>query len=187
MELVNYVDLVTMKLYAGVDAESLNDGLLQDAISSASREVENRTDRVFSKAETASEREFVCYGSGLLIVDDIADRDGVLIDGEPLSDSHKLFPLNGIVSGQPGHPYEWIKSTQFCEGRTYKVTAIWGWPAVPPTVVEVVKMIAAETYIAKDSPLGVAGDATFGVLRVRERQHIEKKLRQYGKNPVKIV
>lgn len=189
--MAEYVSLETMKLYIGdtvdITLDSRYDTLIQDAIDSACEEIDNRTDRTFSQDDTVSTREFDCEGAGLLVVDDISTTEGLLLNGEPLSSTYKLFPRNGIVAGKTGHPYTYIKSCRFFEGCTYEVTARWGWAEVPAPIVEVAKMLAAETFFAKDTPLGVKGFNEFGAIRVRERAHIEKKLAQYTRNPLGFV
>lgn len=183
-----YVDLATMKLVLGdtlnVSLDNTYDGLIQDAIDSATEEITARTDRVFIQDDDVSEREFDCEGDGLLLVDDISTTEGLLLNGQPLSSQYKLLPRNGVVSGVAGHPYTRIKSCAFFEGQTYTVTARWGWASIPAPIVEAAKMLAAETFIAKDTPLGVQGFNEFGAVRVRERAHIEKKLRLYARNPI---
>lgn len=184
----NYVDLDTMKLILGntadVTLDERYDPLIQEAIASACREIEHRTGRVFYKTDAPSTREFTCEASGLLVVDDIATRDGLLLNDKPLSPHVALLPRNGVVAGQAGWPYTRMKSAWFGEGRTYYVTATWGWDEVPAPIVEVAKMIATETFKAKDTPLGVGGFNEFGAVRVRERVHIEAKLRLYARDAV---
>lgn len=189
MTLIDYVDLPTMKAYVRQDStDAVNESLLQDAITSASREVDQRCDRYFGLAASSSEREFDCIANGLLMVDDISTTTGLLFDGVAYdSDSYKLFPRNGIVGGVPGYPYDYVESCSFLKGCTYTVTAVWGWAEVPSPIVEATKMLAAETYIAKNSPTGVVGTSLYGEVRVRERIQIERKLKLYSKYPLGMV
>lgn len=183
-----YVDLTTMKVILGdhlnVTLDHSYDVLIQDAIDSATEEITARTDRVFFQDDEVSERVFDCEADGLLLVDDISTTEGLLLNDNPLTTHYRLLPRNGVVSGKPGHPYTRIKSKAFYEGHSYKVTARWGWPEVPAPIVEAAKMIATETFLAKDTPLGVKGFNEFGAIRVRERAHIEKKLRLYARDPI---
>lgn len=190
MVLIDYVDLTTMRAYVNMDQyeqATINDSLLEDSITSASREVDERCDRYFGQDATVSARTFDCDGDGFLFVDDISTTTGLLLDGVALTTSHKLLPRNGVVAGSAGHPYTRIKSCSFTCGSSYEVTARWGWAAVPQVVVEATKMLAAETYYAKDVPLGIKGDVQFGVVRIRERIQIEKKLKLFARHPVDLA
>src|SRR5688500_6270009 len=161
-----------MKTYLGIDAVTTYDALVSEAITSASREVERRCGRVFKKDAAVSVREFDSESNGMLFVDDIASSTGVLIDGVALTSDDTLFPRNGIVAGQTGHPYTRIKSDGFVEGEKYLITATWGWPDIPGTIVSVVRALAAETYMARVAPLGVQQDPTWGPIRLREQVQI---------------
>lgn len=189
MALIDYVTLPTMKVYVGQDTESsIAEDLLEEAITSASREVDRRCDRDFGLDVSTSTREFTCYGNGLLIVDDIAETTGLEIEGQPFdSDVYTLLPLNGRVPGIENHPYTHVKSCGFIKGCKYEVTARWGWLTVPQPIVEVTKMLAAETYIAKNSANGIVGYGDYGMIRARERAQIPQKLRLYSKHGVKFV
>ncbi len=175
MELTEYTNLETMRLYLTVQTKEY-DSLVTDAISSASREVDRRCNRYFGKSTEPSTRVFAVEGNGLLMVDDIADPGSIEI---PTVLQYQALPFNGVVDGVPGHPITRIKSTHFCEGDHVEVTAIWGWPAVPEVVREATKMLAAETFMQRDAPLGVKGMDEFGMIRLRERQHIISKLNLY--------
>jgi len=192
VDLTEYVDLETMKSYVGdvLDGVTvpMDDTLLQSAIDSASREVDRRAKRYFGKFEDATEREFTCYGDGLLLVDDFYTTDGLLIDGVALdTDTQKLIPRNGVKDGIPGWPYEQIKSCEFIKGEEYTITAKWGWEDVPATVIELTKMIASETYFIRETPLGVKGENQFGAIRVREKYHVEKKMELYKRDKLRMV
>lgn len=192
MELLDYVDLPLMKKYVGDDLDGvvveMDDTLLQESIHSAAREVDRRAKRTFGKDTVASEREFTCRGNGILVVDDFWTTTDLLIDGVPYaSTEHKLFPRNGTKSGLPGFPYESIKHCRFYKGQDVVITAKWGWADVPPTVVELTKMIAAENYVLRGAPLGVKGENQFGAIRVREKYHVEQKLKLYTRDKLRLV
>ena len=181
MALQEYTDLQTMRTYLGLKATE-NDGLLQEAIASASREVDKRCNRYFGRDSEPSARTFDVDGNGIVFVDDIADPDSIEIPG---LGSCTALPRNGVVDGIPGHPITRIKSPWLCEGETVTITAIWGWPEVPDVIVEATKMLAAETFSQKDTPLGVKGMDEFGTVRVRDRYSIMTKLAPYDKYRVR--
>jgi hypothetical protein len=60
-----------------------------------------------------------------------------------------------------------------------QVTAQWGWAAVPDSVKQATKILAAEIFRLKDAPLGVAGFNDFGPVRVREVPQVSMLLKRY--------
>jgi hypothetical protein len=185
--IIDYVTVPVMKTYIGIDANTKYDALLGEAISSASRDIDNRTGRTFGKDDAPTTRTFVA-GKCILFVDDIADASSITVtdsNGNELTDL-RMLPLNGVVNGQPGWPTTRMKSSSFCKGEEYTVEAIYGWDEVPTVVEEACKILAAETFLTKDVPHGVKGIDEFGVVRIRESAQIEKKLRPVTIHPVSI-
>jgi len=178
MALQEYTDLATMRTYLGLNAATQFDSLLQDAITSGSREVDKRCNRYFGREAAVSSRTFDVEASGILFVDDIAEPEPIEVSGLT---GFLALPRNGVVDGITGHPITRLKSPYFCEGDSVTVTAVWGWPDVPEVVREACKMIAAETFMQKDTPLGIKSMDEFGSVRLRERQHIRDKLSLYTK------
>lgn len=73
-------------------------------------------------------------------------------------------------------PYNTITRTdgQFFPFRTWltraeriRVTATWGWPAVPENVSEATAIVAAQLWALRSQPWGVAGSPETGVVRVQ--------------------
>jgi len=187
MALIDYTDLPTMKIYIGVDANSKYDNLLEEAITAASRDIDNRTGRYFGKDDAPTVRTYIA-GNGIMFVDDIASADSITItdsNGNELDpDKYRSFPLNGVVNGQPGWPVTRIKSRSFCKGQEYTVEATYGWDSIPDVVEETAKILAAETFLTKDTPHGVKGIDEFGVVRIRESRQIMMKLAPLVKEAV---
>lgn len=181
MVLVNYTDAPTMRTYLNIQDTVTNyDELLNEAIESASREVDKRTRRYFGKDEEASERTFDVTGCGYLMIDD-ALPGTVELDGYT---GFKALPRDGIVDGVPGNPITRLKHWAFMECDEVVVTATWGWPVIPAVVREATKMLAAETFMSKDAPLGYKGSETIGVVIMRERGPVLKKLEFYARKDV---
>lgn len=189
MALIDYTNLATMKRYLSLDSDTTYDTLLQDSITSASREVDRRTNRYFGEELVASLRTFDVTGRCVLFVHDIANNEDLVItnadSGAAITD-FVLLPRDGIVDGVTGHPFTSIRSDNFSVGDVIEITAKWGWPEIPDVVIEATKMIAAETFMQKDTPLGIKGMDEFGSVRLRERQHIKDKLNLYTRYRVVI-
>jgi hypothetical protein len=179
--LINYTNAATMRTYLGIQPTVTQfDELLNEAIESASREVDKRTRRYFGNEVEASTRTFDVDGYGLLAIDD-AISGTIELDGYT---GFKELPRNGIVDGAPGHPITRLEHWAFWDGCEVEVTARWGWEDVPAVVREATKMLAAETFMSKDTPLGYKGSDQIGVVIMRERTPILKKLEFYTRRDV---
>lgn len=183
----DYVSVPEMKTYINLDSNTKFDALLQEAITASSRDIDDRTHRTFGKDDAPTSRTYTA-GKCILFVDDIADADSIVItdsNGNEV-ETFKTFPENGVVNGQPGWPVTRIKSNSFCKGAEYTVLAIYGWENVPPVVKEACKLLAAETFLSKDTAHGVKGLDEFGVVRIRETKQVLQKLSGVAKDPVII-
>lgn len=179
------------------------DSLLDHASASATREINRQCNRQFNKATEASVRVFEPTARTWSYVDDFhttaglvvktdADGDGVFETTIPASD-YELRPLNGIVDGDTGWPYNKIVllADRFpaCTRRAgvLQVTAQWGWEAVPEPVRSAFLIMVAETFQLKDAPFGVAGSDQFGnVFRVRDNRMAAAKLSRYTHNKLMV-
>ncbi|MFF0183552.1 hypothetical protein [Streptomyces sp. NPDC005244] len=201
----SYATLPQLKAYMRGSIEddvTMYDTVLTDALASVSREIETHCDRQFNTADSVSARSYgsenvftITDSSGALhwlAVDDFCDTAGlaVLAGGTAwtLSD-YRLYPRNGIVSGQPGWPYWEIQAAgalRFDGLSDVTVTAKWGWTAVPAPVKQACLILAAETFQLKDAPFGVAGMDQFGVIRVRDNRMAASKLAPYVRDPILV-
>lgn len=171
----DYTDLTTLKLHLGIQ-DSARDDLLSAAITAASRAIDRRTGRRFWRDESASARVLdpyertVCDPRGtVLLTDDIADASAMVVevgsgsswtpitDYETLPDSAEDVPVTGLLfhGGVWGTPRTRVR-----------ITAPWGWPAVPTDIELAARLQAGRYYRRKDSPEGVAGSAEWGLVRV---------------------
>ncbi|RZQ59833.1 head-tail connector protein [Amycolatopsis suaedae] len=196
-----YITLASLKNYLGI-TDDVDNGRLEDALASATQEIEDHTGRQFNDAGVASARIYERWGCDLVYVDDFHTTDGLIVatdendDGTfetvwPASD-YQLEPLNGIHAGRPGWPYNVIRTVNdhdFPRGRraTIRVTARWGWSAVPKPVQQACRILAAETRKLADAPFGVAGYGEFGPMRVRDNPLLVKKLAPYVREPAMVA
>ncbi|MEV4474667.1 phage head-tail connector protein [Nonomuraea sp. NPDC049504] len=183
-----YIELTTLKTALGITDDE-RDALLAQAIAAAEEHIHNRTGRMtFSRDNEPSARLFRVRGrtvrgeewSEALVVDDIATTDGLVVevgDGltfetvEPLG--YETMPENATAKGWPitalERRYSWWSLF-----RAVRVTAFWGWPAIPAGVKQATLLQASRLYRRKDSPEGVAGNAEWGLVRV---PHLDPDLR----------
>jgi hypothetical protein len=170
-----YITLTELKDIRQItDADS--DAMLQKRITRASRAIDDRTGRRFYADGVASARTFrvadrlVCDDDGaVLLVDDIASTLGLVVelgDGtswSPYTD-YDAEPENAIARGRAITGLRRIAGGW--NARRARVTADWGWPAVPDGIAEATLLLANRRFMRRDSPEGVAGWAQDGPVRV---------------------
>lgn len=172
------------------DTNTYVDADLEDALTSASRQVDRYCGRTFGRIEVAdaSARTFEVTQSGIQ-TDDFWTSDGLIVNGTAWTDLETratLQPFNGVLDGLEGWPYLRIAisgmwSSAFISGAwtgTCVVTAAWGWEAVPADVKSATLMLAAEELKLKDTPFGVAGFGDYAI-RVRSNPKVAERLAPY--------
>jgi len=198
----NYATLVELKAYLGIP-DTDEDDQLTDALDSASRGIEQFTNRQFNDAVTATARVYYPEHGCRVEVDDFHTTTGLVVDTDEGDDGtyetewastdYQLQPLNGIVDGVTGWPYREIIAV---EGRRFptcshrapvQVTARWGWAAVPAPVKQATLIVAAETFKLSTAPFGVAGFDGFGAVRVRDNPMAARRLAPYVRHVVLLA
>jgi hypothetical protein len=204
-----YATLAELKDYLKIPVDKTSlDEALGDALASATAEIERHTNRQFNKTTSATARVFEPTSWRGADVDDFWTVSGLVVETDSggvgtfdttwTSADYELLPFNGIVNGQPGWPFNELRSVgglffpkygkqPFRRKAVLRVTAQWGWDAVPAPVHQSCLIMAAETFRIKDAPFGVAGSDQFGtVLRVRDNKMACTKLHRYVRNPVLV-
>ncbi|MFH8405571.1 head-tail connector protein [Streptomyces sp. NPDC018019] len=190
-----YASLADLKSYMSIEQDMYDDVLIQ-ALDSASREIELHCNRQFNKDVTASSREFDADNRRWVHVDDFWTPTGLVVETGPgfsvtwATTDYRLRPLNGVVDGQPGWPFSKLVPSGMGRYRFdrygVRVTAKWGWVAVPAPVKQACLIMAAETFQIKDAPFGVAGMDQYGAIRVRDNRMAQTKLRRYCRDPIPV-
>lgn len=162
-------------------SDSIDDSLLEMAIESASRLVDAYCARSFYNAGTAS-RYFVADNDFLTNIDDAVTITEVATDTSAdgtydivwQADDYQLEPLNGRVDGLVW-PYNAIRAIgdytfPYWGGEALvKVTATWGFSAVPTAIKQATIIQASRIFKRLDSPLGVLSSPDLGFIRVGSR------------------
>jgi hypothetical protein len=120
----------------------------------------------------------------LLLVDDISSTTGLIVevgDGTTWTAVTDYFeePENAVARG---HAITALRRNYgyWCTTSRVRVTALWGWPAVPANVREATWLLANRRFMRRDSPEGVAGWSDQGPIRVsRFDSDIEDLLQPY--------
>lgn len=156
------------------------DALLQGALTAASRGIDNSTGRRFWLDATATARvinprgKVVCDTEGEhLIVDDIGATTGLVVEvgrgssWTAVTSEVEAEPTDALDQGEPVTSLLRLYSRwQFATGQRVRVTAKWGWPAIPDVVAQAALIQAGRLFKRKDSPEGILGNAEWGVVRL---------------------
>jgi hypothetical protein len=161
-------------------SDNLDDSLLEMAIESASRAIDQYTNRIFYNAGTAvryyaPNTDFNVDTDDFISLSEMQTMSGSdqVFDTTWASTDYQLEPLNGFADGI-AQPYNHIRAvgryTYLTLGgeATIKVTGVWGWNAVPIQVTQATVIQASRIYKRLDSPLGIIS-GELGSMRVGSR------------------
>jgi hypothetical protein len=182
-----YATLVQAKAFMGNMTKTADDTLLEQCVEAASRLIDAACNRYFYQDGTTSVRYFDPVDSQVCHVDDISTTTSLAIAVD-LGDSgsftslsatdYQLLPLNSLSAGQ-AWPFTELRAVGSYLWPRYgrrrgrvKVTARWGWAAVPEQIYQASLMLTHELYQLREAPFGVAGFGEFGVVRVRDNPKV---------------
>lgn len=176
-----YANLATLKAMLDLEVgDNTRDDLLNKALAAASRGIDRVTGRRFYLDDEVSVRVFnpadrvVCEtGGARLLLDDLGAAPTMVETGSGSSwtavTDYEVGPDNALVRGLP-ITFLLRTSGSWGGGATrVRVTAQWGWPAVPEEIEQATLIQASRLFKRKDSPEGVTGSAEWGVVRVSRR------------------
>jgi len=171
-----YITLDLLKSALSIQ-DDIDDDFLELAINSASRQIDQMTERqFFSATETrifAPRDNLVCEIDDLTSLTTLktsSNADGVF-DVTWESKDFQLEPLNNLAGGLPT-PFtqiravdEYLFPTDMGEA-TAQVTGTFGFTPVPDQIQQATLILAARLAERRFSPLGVAGFGDLGAVRV---------------------
>jgi hypothetical protein len=158
------------------DEDSTDDLVLEMAISSASRIIDNATNRQFGLSDSTISMVYtpeydptlcryyvnifdVMTASGLVVNFD-SDDDG---DYETAVTTYRLLPFNNAAKSKPWTQIVFDTGTVVpTELGSCEVVAKYGWSAVPTTIKKATLIQAARIVKRRDAPFGVAGSPEMG-------------------------
>jgi hypothetical protein len=173
--ITDYVSVDDLKAQLRI-TDTADDALLALVITSASRAVDQFTNRRFGLVPAAIARVFTSYGEDVLKIDDTmtttglvvktdTDADGTYATTLVLGTDFDMYPANAAAEGMPwtGIQLRASSAAFFPSVRAgIQVTASWGWTAIP-SVVEIATLIqASRFFVRRDSAYGVAGSPDLG-------------------------
>lgn len=156
----DYIEADDLAAFLGIGDDD-DDVELQDAVSAASRAVDDCTRRQFGLVAAPEARKYQAWytdGEWVLDIDDLMTTTGLLLNGEAVVDPD-LRLLNAPAKGKPwtrlvlpSRPTEVI----------HTVTARWGWTTPPAVVAPATKLQASRFFARRHAPFGVAGSPDAG-------------------------
>lgn len=171
--MTDYATLIELKTQLRLTSSS-DDTELAAKLTAASRRVDRDTGRRFYQDAGTSARIYAPCHAELLIVDDISTMTGLVVElGRGAtwttvdSSGYDLLPLNAFADSRAVEVIRRVGGVWPLWGTTQvRVTARWGWPAVPDEIKAATLLLAARLVRRKDSPEGVQGFSDFGPIRV---------------------
>ena len=184
--------------------DSVDDVRIELACSAATQMIQQYCQRQFTTDDSASARVFTPESWDLVFTEDFYTTTSLVIQSDPGLDGtwsqtwttadYQLEPLNQETYGEawPYHTIRAINSLWFPQdyGRvTVKVTAKWGWAAVPSAVKQAAILQAITIFKSADAPFGATPFADTGILRLRSALHptAAALVQNYRKDPVGIL
>ena len=190
-----YCTLSELKDSLQID-DSVDNASLEAAIMSASRMIDDYTQRFFYKDGTVGSpvtRYYTPEDAISLNIDDIVTVSSIATDNdllftyttvwatsdfvvEPINNPRKGWPYNRLVAVGA---YVW----PFQIPQSVKITGAWGWTAVPQEIQLAAKIQASRLFIRRQSPFGIAGTPELGTVRLSSRldPDVEALIRPFKK------
>lgn len=160
--------------------DNVDDAMLEARIEEASRVIDDYCDRRFYTDAAASDRIFVAPSSNYVLTDDIATTTGLVIKVDSGGNGtytttlgtsdYQVEPINAVSKGMSITRIVGTRSGMFPTTKApapVKITAVWGWPAIPYPVKSACILLAGRLTKRGDSLLGVAGFGDLGAISVR--------------------
>lgn len=176
--------------------DSTDNASLEAAIMSASRMIDNYTQRFFYKDGTVAApvtRYYTPQDAYDLNIDDIVSVTSVATDNdleflyttvwatsdfvvEPINNPRKGWPFTRMIAVGA---YVW----PFNIPQSVKIVGVWGWSSVPQEIQLAAKIQASRLFIRRQSPFGIAGTPELGTVRLSSRldPDVETLLRPFRK------
>ena len=168
-----YATLAEAKARLGIPlADTADDAVLEAIVEAASRSIDRYTGRRFYQSASQA-RYFTAANAVSVLTDDFVTVTAVATDLNldrtwsnviTLSDLEPT-PLNAQVYGEP---YTSLRLKPLAaqslelERDAVKVTAVWGWPAIPDAVNEATLLLTSRLFRRKDAPFGITGGGEVG-------------------------
>lgn len=194
-----YAAVSDLRNYLGDANSKLDSTDLTRVLTVASREVDQYTGRKFDLDSSVSARMFDGDNDGRILIDDVGSTSGLVVENSldavtyytvPAA-AYELGPLNTNLTSPDAWAFWFIDESPAVDAGGYgswawerriRVTAKWGWSAIPAQVVQATIIRAGSLFRRKDAPFGVAGFDGYGAVRVRLDPDVQALLAPYRRN-----
>jgi len=173
-----YVTALALKDTLSLTGETFADADISAAIAAASRGIDELCNRRFyADADALQVRYYRAIDRDLVRIDDLVmltslatdpGGDGTFEETWTLNTDFTIEPLNAAADGRPfellvRHPAgNYLFPTKY--PRSVKLTGKFGWPAVPPAIVEATTILASKLLRrAREAPFGIVSLGMDGV------------------------
>lgn len=173
-----YVSLAEAKEWLKINPDDAQDDpIIERAVETASRSIDRFCKRRFYLDATATARTFEATTLDTLYVTDIGSTSGLIVATDDAANGQfsTIWDASDYQT-EPSYiaekPIVTIRALSggfpIYSNHRYgvKVTAKWGWPAVPVEVEQATVILTSRLVKRKDAPTGVEGFGEFGVVRI---------------------
>jgi hypothetical protein len=177
---VAYLSLYDFAAYVGSEIV-VDEPFLARCLAAAEDAINDHCQRAFDPPTATSITRTYVPIEDVVVTHDFVDTTNLVIanDGTATALSAvQLEPANNVSWSGLARPYCQIRLKDRCWARdggraTVSVTSTrWGWPAIPPEVIEATAILAKDLAHVRANRFGTAGFGEFGVIRVRDNPHI---------------
>jgi hypothetical protein len=176
-----YCSVAQLRTHFGDDSSLLSTELLERAINATSRAIDKFTGRRFWVDGSVQAKVYRCDDGYEAEVDDISTTTGLIVATDTTGDGtyattwastdYQLEPLNANTEATAHAWWRIVAVDDYtfpihARRTTLRVTAKFGWSAIPDAVEEACILRAASIFKRKEATFGVAGFGEFGVVRI---------------------
>lgn len=153
--------------------DAVDDAQLELAVTAASRAIDDATNRQFGQEPAPVARYYTPRWNPtrcrwVADIDDVQDVTGLAVAFDGADDgtyadevtAYRLTPANAAVDGMPFRRLEVLGSSAVTPSAVpdgLRVTARYGWTAVPDTIKQACLLQASRLLARRDAPFGVTG------------------------------
>lgn len=164
----DYCTTADLKAYLRV-TDTVDDVQLALAVTTASRAIDKATGRQFGQLAAATQWEYTAFYDRrikrwVVPIEDLDTTTGVVVSslGTAVTD-FEYGPRQAVAKGKVWtHLVLGSAVAASSDDGDVKVTAKWGWTAVPTSVKQACLLQASRFAARRDSPYGIAGSPTDG-------------------------
>ena len=183
-----YLTVASLKLYVRSEITTVDDVFYDEAIQAAESWLDGQCHRRIIVASATSARSYnpPVGASRYLYIHDCTAITSITENGSALASgtAFQAEPLNALSDEGEAWPYyrivkpytRWFSTTNLA---SIVVTATWGWPAIPPMILEACKIVAKDYFLQRDVAHGVIGITEVGGVGTRENRLVQDAVARY--------